>query len=380
MRHKARHKGPVITMNWNTTLDVKTRVAVGAGARQKLSSILAQLGAGKRVLIVCQPSTAVHWLRDILDTLPGEDFQVTTLEVPDGEQCKTTEWLLRIWEHLEGRGFDRQDTIVALGGGAVLDLAGFACSTYLRGLNLVLIPTSLLAQVDASIGGKNAINLPTGKNLAGTFFFPRAVLADQEVLSTLPEKQITSGLAEIIKYAMIEETVAKATDYEKGPKPLFELIEEMVKESVEWDDPTLAGLITNCIKMKLYVVHRDPHETGVRRCLNLGHTLGHAIEAQSEFELSHGEAVAIGLHHITKYSVSQKKLDKDALERVKEILMRAELPTDLPKGLTKERLVAQMNSDKKRSGDKVKLVVPQTKLGVVDFESSYPVTELAKLV
>ncbi len=380
MRHKARHRGPVITMNWNTTLDVKTRVAVGAGARQKLSSILAQVGAGRRVLIVCQPTTAVHWLRDILDTLPTEDFQVTTLEVPDGEQCKTTEWLLRIWEHLEGRGFDRQDTVVALGGGAVLDLAGFACSTYMRGLNLVLIPTSLLAQVDAAIGGKNAINLPTGKNLAGTFFFPKAVLADQEVLGTLPGRQLTAGLAEIIKYALIEETVAKGTDYEKGPKPLLELVEEMVKDPVEYDDPTLSGIITNCIKMKLYVVHRDPHETGIRRSLNLGHTLGHALEAQSEFELNHGEAVAIGLYHATKYSVGQKKLEKDSLERVKEVLMRAELPYELPKGLSKDRLVQQMNSDKKRSGEKIRLVIPQTRLGVVDYEASYPVTELAKLV
>ncbi|MBS1997524.1 MAG: 3-dehydroquinate synthase, partial [Cyanobacteria bacterium SZAS LIN-2] len=195
MRHKTRHRGTVITMNWSTALDVKTRVAVGSGARQKLTNVLAQIGAGRRVLIVCQPSTAVHWLRDIMATLPSEDFQVTTLEVPDGENAKTSEWLLRIWEHLEARGFDRQDTIVALGGGAVMDLAGFACSTYLRGLNLVLIPTSLLAQVDAAIGGKTAINLPTGKNLAGTFFFPKAVLADQEVLSTLPPKQLTCGLA-----------------------------------------------------------------------------------------------------------------------------------------------------------------------------------------
>ena len=129
MRHKAKHRGPVITMNWNTTLEVKTRVAVGAGSRQKLASVLSQIGAGKKVLIVCQPATAVHWLRDLLDTLPQEDYQVTTLEVPDGEQAKSTEWLLRIWEHLEARGFERNDTVVGLGGGAVSDLAGFACST-----------------------------------------------------------------------------------------------------------------------------------------------------------------------------------------------------------------------------------------------------------
>lgn len=381
MRHKTKHRGPVITMNWSTALDVKTRVAVGAGARHKLSSVLAQIGAGKRVLIVCQPSTAVHWLRDMLDTLPSEDFQVTTLEVPDGENCKTSEWLLRIWEHLEARGFDRHDTVVALGGGAVSDLAGFACSTYLRGLNLVLVPTSLLAQVDAAIGGKNAINLPSGKNLAGTFFFPKAVLADQEVLESLPRRQITSGLAEIIKYALIEDTVAKSSDYEKGPRSLLDIVEELVHQEVEYDDPILSGLITSCIKMKLFVVARDPQENSLRRCLNLGHTLGHALETISrEQELSHGEAIAIGMTQITKFAVAQKHIDKASLERVKEVLVRAELPCDIPKGLSKDKLIQAMMSDKKRAGDKVKLVIPHGKLGSVDFETSLPMTELNKLV
>jgi 3-dehydroquinate synthase len=381
MRHKSKHRGPVITMNWTTALDVKTRVAVGAGARHKLSSVLAQIGAGKRVLIVCQPSTAVHWLRDMLDTLPSEDFQVTTLEVPDGENCKTSEWLLRIWEHLEARGFDRQDTIVALGGGAVSDLAGFACSTYLRGLNLVLVPTSLLAQVDAAIGGKNAINLPSGKNLAGTFFFPKAVLADQEVLESLPRRQITSGLAEIIKYALIEDTVAKGSDYEKGPRALLDIIEDLVHQEVEYDDPVLSGLITSCIKMKLFVVARDPQEGSLRRCLNLGHTLGHALETVGqEHELSHGEAIAIGIAQIAKFAVSQKHIDKASLERVKEILVRAELPCDIPKGLSKDKLVQVMSTDKKRSGDKIRLVVPHGKLGTVDIETGMPLAELNKLV
>lgn len=380
MRHKGRHRGPVITMNWNSTLEVKTRVAVGTGARQKLSSILAQLNTGRRVLIVCQPSTAIHWLRELLDTLPGEDFQVTTLEVPDGEAAKTTEWLVRIWEHLQGRGFDRRDTVVALGGGAVLDLASFACSTYMRGLNLVCVPTTLLAQVDAAIGGKNAINLPGGKNLAGTFFFPRAVLADQEVLSTLPEGELTAGMAEIIKYAMIEETVAKATDYEKGPRPLIELLEDMLKNPVEWDEPMLGGLITSCIKMKLYVAQKDPHESNIRRCLNLGHTLAHALEAQSEYGLSHGQAVAIGLAQTSKFAVSQKKLDKESHERVKDVIIKAGLPHEIPKGLAKDKLLGYMANDKKRDGDKIRLVLPQPKLGQVDYESTYALSDLNKLV
>jgi len=379
-RHKSRHRGPVITMLWNTPLEVKTRIAVGLGARQKLANTLAQFGAGKRVLVLCQPSTAVHWLRDLHSALPPEDFQVTTLEVPDGESCKTTEWLMRIWEHLQERRFDRRDTVVALGGGSVTDLAGFAASTYLRGLNLVLVPTSLLGQVDAAIGGKTAINLSSGKNLAGTFFFPKAVLADQEILSTLPANHMTSGLGEVIKYALIEETVAKHTDYERGPKPLLDVLEDIVSDSFEWDDPAISGIITSCIKMKLFVVGRDPHETsGLRRCLNVGHTLGHAIESVGEYNTTHGEAVSIGLAFDMKLAQSKKMVTKADTERVIALLKSAGLPTEIPKEISKDKLVSAISHDKKREGDDIKWVLPSGKLGTVDYELKIPLAEVSKL-
>jgi len=378
MAHKARHRGPVITMLWNTDLEVKTRVAIGIGARHKLSNILAQIGSGKRVLVLCQPSTAVHWLRDLLSVLPQEDYQVTTLEVPDGEACKTTDWLIRIWEHLQERKFDRRDTIVALGGGSVTDLAGFAASTYLRGLNLVLIPTSLLGMVDAAIGGKTGINLQAGKNLAGTFFFPKAVLADQELLSTLPDNQFKSGIGEIIKYGMIEETVAKNTDYDLGPKRMLDVLESSLEHSLEHDDPGLSGIISSCIKMKLFVVAKDPQEANLRRILNLGHTVGHAIETLSDYRVSHGEAVGIGLFLDTKFSVKQKRIDKAALDKVEELLAKAGLSSSIPSGISKEKMVSVMGSDKKREGQSIKLVLPQTKLGVVDYDVSVPLSELSK--
>lgn len=379
-RHKTRHRGPVITMLWNTALEVRTRVAVGAGARTKLSGILAQINAGKRVLVLCQPTTAVHWLREVLAAIPGEDYQVTTLEVPDGETCKTTDWLLRVWEHLQERRFDRRDTIVALGGGSVTDLAGFAASTYLRGLNLVIVPTSLLAQVDAAIGGKTGINLPAGKNLAGTFFFPKAVLADPELLSSLPKKQFTSGLAEIIKYAMIEDTVAKHTDYEVGQKRLFDVLQQFVDNEFDYEDPVCAGLITSSIKMKLFIVGRDPQEGGLRRVLNLGHTLGHALEKVADYRLTHGEAVAIGLAAVTRLSVSLKKLPKAEGEKVIHLLEGAGLPTELPPNLDKSKIIDSMSHDKKREGESLKLVIPTTRIGTVDYEFSLPLSDLGKLI
>ncbi|MBC7997756.1 MAG: 3-dehydroquinate synthase [Leptolyngbya sp.] len=379
-RHKTRHRGPVITMLWNTALEVKTRVAVGSGARTKLSGILAQISAGKKVLVLCQPTTAVQWLREILAAIPSDDYHVSTLEVPDGETCKSTEWLVRIWEHLQERHFDRRDTIVALGGGSVTDLAGFAASTYMRGMNLVIIPTSLLAQVDAAIGGKTGINLPAGKNLAGTFFFPRAVLADPELLSSLPKKQFVSGMAEIIKYALIEETVAKHTDYEVGQKKLFDVLNTFVNSGFDYEDPVCAGLITSSIKMKLFVVGKDPHEGGLRRMLNFGHTLGHALEKVADYRLTHGEAVAIGMAAVTRLSVTLKKLPKAEGEKVIKLLENAGLPTELPPNLDRQKLIESMAHDKKREGASIKLVLPVTRLGMVDYEFSLPIEEVDKLI
>ncbi|HEY9755355.1 MAG TPA: 3-dehydroquinate synthase [Oculatellaceae cyanobacterium] len=379
MAHK-RHRGPVVTINWNTSLEVKTRVAVGLGARQKLASLLAQIGAGRRVLVLCQPSTAVHWLRDLMTALPSDDFQVTTLEVPDGEACKTTDWLIRVWEHLQERRFERKDTIVALGGGSVTDLAGFAASTYLRGLNLILVPTSLLAQVDAAIGGKTGINLSAGKNLAGTFFFPRAVVCDSELLSTLPKEQIRSGMGEIFKYALIEETIAKNTEYERGPRSLWDLLESIGGAEIEADDPVMSGVITSCIKMKLFVVGRDPHESNLRRCLNLGHTLGHALEKVGEYKLSHGEAVSIGLVADTKLSVEQKRIGKDALKRLQAVLDKAGLPTKVPSAFRQDDLIEAMYHDKKRVKDKILLVLPHQTLGSVEMDIPISPDELARVL
>jgi 3-dehydroquinate synthase len=380
MRHKSRHRGPVVTMMWNTALEVKTRVAVGVGARQKLSSVLAQTGAGRRVLVICQPSTAVHWLRDLLSVLPNDDYQVTTLEVPDGESCKTTEWLIRIWEHLQERRFQRKDTIVALGGGSVTDLAGFAASTYLRGLNLVLVPTSLLGQVDAAIGGKTGINLNAGKNLAGSLYFPKAVLADSDILTTLPKSQLISGMGEIVKYAMIEESVAKSTDYERGPRSLLEVLDGLVGSEINAEDPVLAGVITSCIKMKLFVVARDPNEANLRRCLNLGHTVGHALEKLDNYKLSHGEAVSIGLVADTKLSIERKLIEKDSLRKLQHLLERAGLPTKVPSAFHPDQVIEVMAHDKKRDGEKIKLVLPQTRLGLVDLDASVAPSEFINVI
>lgn len=379
-KHRARHSGPVVTISWNAQMDVRSRVDVGVGARRRLPAILGQMGAGKRVLMLAQPYMAAHWFSDLMSALISDDYQVSTLEVPDGEACKSTDTLLRVWEDLQDRGFERKDTIVAMGGGAVCDLAGFVASTYLRGLNFVSIPTSLLAQVDAAIGGKTAINLPSGKNLAGTFYFPKAVLVDPELLSTLPPRQFVSGLSEMIKYALIEETVAANTGYDLGPKPLLEVMEKNFNSSFSYENTTLPGLISGCIKMKLSVVGKDPYEAGLRRCLNLGHTLGHAIEKVSNYRMTHGEAVAIGMAFALRASVLKKRLDKESLKRVESLLKKLGLPLQIPDDLPKDKLVEAIGFDKKRHGKGIKFVVPHTRLGLVDFEASMPLSEIADML
>jgi 3-dehydroquinate synthase len=177
---------------------------------------------------------------------------------------------------------------------------------------------------------------------------------------------------------MIEDTVAKATDYDLGPKRMLDVLETSLGHSMEHDDPGLSGIISSCIKMKLFVVAKDPQEANLRRILNLGHTVGHAIETLSDYKVSHGEAVGIGLFLDTKFSVKQKRIDKASLDKVEELLAKAGLSSSIPSGISKEKMVSVMGSDKKREGQSIKLVLPQTKLGIVDYDVTVPLSELSK--
>jgi len=262
----------------------------------------------------------------------------------------------------------------------VTDLAGFAASTFKRGLNLALLPTTLLAQVDAAIGGKNGINLASAKNLAGTFYFPQAVMVDPLMLATLPPRQFASGMAEIIKYALIEDTVAAASDYLPGPRPLFDVLEQVLDKNFTYDDPTLTGIVMSCIKMKLLVVGQDPFEAGLRRTLNLGHTLGHALEKVSRYQMTHGEAISIGMIFALNLSVRKGLIAREALDRVRALLARAGLPQEIPAGLDTAGLVEAIGHDKKRQGDTIKFILPKARLGVVDFAVDLPVKELSELL
>lgn len=382
----SRHKGPTITLSWKTSIGVKTRLDVGHGSRSKLPHVIRQAKGGRKVLVITQPAIAKNnWLDEIISGLEKEELQVTAMELPDGEDCKSARVLLSIWNRLQEEDFDRTDTVVGLGGGAISDVAGFAASTYKRGTNLVLVPTTLLAQVDAAIGGKTGINLEGGKNLAGTFFFPRAVIVDHDFFSTLPRNQFKSALAEIVKYGLLEETITSDSEYTGGHQPLLELLdgisnEKHTKIDAIMESSQLSGIILSCIKMKLNVVAADAREGGLRRCLNLGHTVGHAVEKESAYAISHGEAVSIGL--VKAYELAEKlgRIDGAEAARVTEILEEIDLPTAIPDSLSRKGLFDAVTQDKKRAGDSIKFVLPETHLGIVNYNFELPLEKIESVL
>ena len=260
------------------------RILVQAGALDAVGPELARLGVGRKVALVSDRAIVAAHGAPVRQSLRSAGFEVTELLVPEGEEAKTLAVAERIWDGLvEGR-LDRTSTVVALGGGAVGDVAGFAAATYMRGVNVVQIPTTLLAQVDASSGGKTAIDHPRGKNLIGAFHQPRLVVVDPSVLLTLPERQFRSGLAEVIKHGIVLDAEYFA-DLEATLEPLLAR-----------DLPTLTRIVAGSCRIKASVVERDEQEAELRAVLNYGHTIGHAIETATGFERwSHGEAVSLGI-------------------------------------------------------------------------------------
>ncbi|MBY0546652.1 MAG: 3-dehydroquinate synthase [Candidatus Obscuribacterales bacterium] len=359
--------GRVVSLGMKSNAPLRSRVDICEGLRERCGDVLKQIGAGKKVLVVSQASIPSQWISDASNSITDEGFEVFTHTLPDGEECKSTEELMSLWSKLQEASFERNDTVLAIGGGAVTDVAGFAAATYLRGIRSVLMPTTLLAQVDAAIGGKTGINLSAGKNLAGAIHMPEVVLIDSDVLATLPERDLQSGMGEIVKYAYIERTIIESTEYKPGPKLLIDVLKSF-KSAVKADDPSITSIITSCVRMKLAVVAADPHEKRLRRCLNLGHTLGHAIEKVSDYSITHGEGVSIGTVFALQLAISMGRMDAEHERTARAMLSRMHLPVVLPDELPVEQLLVAMMKDKKRQGSSIKFVLPNGEAGLVDID------------
>ncbi len=301
-----------------------------------------------RCAVITHPAIGEAHGQAVLSSLRLAGFAPVLVEIPDGEANKTLETVAGLYERFVEANLDRRSPVIALGGGVVGDVAGFAAVTYLRGVPFVQIPTSLLAMVDASVGGKTGVDLPQGKNLVGAFKQPALVLIDPAVLSTLPPAEFRSGLAEVVKHGII------------GAPELFEALEGK-DEAIP---PALAELIAEAVRVKVAVVEEDPFESGRRAVLNLGHTFGHAIEIVSGYRTRHGEGVAIGLAAATRLAARRGLCDPALVRRVEGVLERLDLPTRAV-GLSPEAIVAAMATDKKRAGSRLRFVLPRA-IGDVD--------------
>jgi 3-dehydroquinate synthase len=308
-------------------------ITIGSGLLNQ-PALLAGLAPGKHALVITDENVAPHYLPLLEGALAGKT--VRTLVLPPGEQEKNLQRFGEVIEALAGLGASRDATVFALGGGVVGDLAGFAAACWMRGVRFVQLPTTLLAMVDSSVGGKTAVDLPSGKNLVGAFHQPSAVLADTDVLATLPERELQAGLAEIIKYGAI---------FDVG---FISWLERNIDALRARDALALTEAIARSCRHKAGVVARDEQEQGERMLLNFGHTFGHAIEVEQGFgRLLHGEAVAVGMVVAARLATHIKRAPAADAERLTALLRRAGLPVALPEGLDPEALLTRMKLDKK---------------------------------
>jgi 3-dehydroquinate synthase len=298
----------------------------------------------KQVLIVTNETVAPLYLDQVRKTLTS--YQVETVILPDGEQHKTLEVLSRVFDKLLAAKFSRNATLIALGGGVIGDMGGFAAACYQRGIAFLQIPTTLLAQVDSSVGGKTGVNHPLGKNMIGAFYQPQCVLADTDVLDTLDDRQLAAGLAEVIKYGLIRDA------------DFFVWLENNIEALCARDKNALACAIERSCRNKAEIVAEDETESGVRATLNLGHTFGHAIETGSGYgAYLHGEAVAIGICQAADLSMRKGWLTGQDVQRIIALLRRAGLPVIPPPGLDAERFLELMAVDKKNLDGRIRLIL-----------------------
>lgn len=316
-------------------------VRVTPGLLDSIGAEMAARGLKGPIALVCDENVGKLYAKRAEEAISTAGYTVKTITVPAGEEHKTLRTVEKMWAGFLAAGIERGSTIVALGGGVLGDLTGFAAAMWLRGAAWVNVPTSLLAMCDSSLGGKTGADLPEGKNLVGAFHPPTLVLADPEVLATLPEEELRNGMAEVLKHGIISDPI------------LLEL------KGFE-DKSGFTEIVRRSMAVKIQVIQEDPYEKGLRQALNLGHTVGHAVELVSGFKLKHGEAVAIGM--VAEARLAEKvgltKSTSSPAMYIKKICQAAGLPTEIPSNLDRRAIRQAMYYDKKRAGGKVKFALP----------------------
>ena len=330
-------------------------ILIGSGLLDRLGESLREAGISGAIALAQDAAVASTYGARALRSLEAAGYRVTSLPIPSGEASKSLAQLGALYDALAAAGLDRRAAVVALGGGVTGDLAGFAAATYLRGIDLVQVPTTLLAQVDSSVGGKTGIDLPAGKNLVGAFHQPRLVLIDPETLGTLPEREFRAGLAEVLKYGVIHDA------------ELFRYLEANREAILAHQREELAHLIARSCEIKAEIVGQDERESGLRAVLNYGHTVGHAIEAVAGYgRYAHGEAVAIGMGAAGRLSRRVGWLPEEETRRIEELIRAYGLPLRLREPLSVEALLQAMRLDKKARSDELRFVLAR-RIGQVEL-------------
>ncbi len=345
-------------------------ILVGGGLLGKAGELLFARGIRGKVLVVTQKRIAKLFLKKVIASFAKKNIVAHVHEIPDGETSKSEKVLFGIYKKLVALDFERHDCIFALGGGVVGDLAGFAAASYLRGIPFVNAGTTLLAQVDSSIGGKTAINLPAGKNLVGAFYPPKLVISDVETLKTLPDRELRASLAEVVKYGVIQDA------------KLFKLLENKSKAILRKDPVVLEALVKASAGIKAAVVSRDEFETkGERMRLNFGHTFAHGFEQASQYKkIFHGEAVAVGMLCAARLALELKIFSHAEVERLRHVMKNLQLPVSLA-GLSMgtNQILKAMGRDKKKRSGRLRFVLP-VKIGKVVVREGIALALVRKVI
>jgi 3-dehydroquinate synthase len=342
-------------------------ILIGSGLRKRAGELLKAVFIPSRVVIITHPSINCLYGEEVVANFVDQGWVTDIIEVSEGESSKNLGQAEKLYDRLLELNCDRKSVLVALGGGVIGDLVGFVAATYQRGIPFIQIPTTLLSQVDSSVGGKTAVNHPKGKNMIGAFYQPRLVLADLETLRSLPLNEYRAGLAEIVKYGVISDA------------KLFEFLETHYKEILNLDQKCLSHIIETSCAIKARVVEKDERESHYRMILNFGHTLGHAIESLTNYSrFIHGEAVAIGMVRAAELSLSLGKCSEEVPRRLETLLKNLGLPVDMPE-LDSSAVIESLYHDKKTMNHKIRFILVK-EIGLIEIVDQMPEAEIMKVL
>src|SRR5258706_2200548 len=324
-------------------------VVVQNNGVEQLGEMLKSRGLQNTILVTDGNMAKLH-AEKVMTALRRCGYEPKIITLPPGEQHKNLENVSVLWKSFLAHRLDRDSTVIALGGGVISDLSGFAASTYMRGIAWVGVPTTLLSMADAALGGKTGFDLPEGKNLIGSFYSPKLVLADPSLLFTLPEAELISGMAEVVKHGIISDP------------ELFELC----SRGLNWVKANLEEVVKRAMAVKIKIIEEDPYERGIRAKLNLGHTVGHAVELVSRFKLRHGEAVAIGTVIEAKYAERIGIASKGLADEIAATMSALGLPISIPEEMPREEIISIMKVDKKKTAKAIRFALP-VEIGKVEL-------------